>query len=96
LIQVAQGQAYIKTYNATTKQCTTVATFNLSNPDAPTITVANAGTYIVQIKYSPNSLAGYSIPHPPVSGAFPVHYVWGTQVNGGATQGVAAIDLNKK
>ncbi|MFL5619064.1 MAG: beta strand repeat-containing protein [Gemmatimonadaceae bacterium] len=96
LIQVASGQAQVKTFNANTNQCSLVGTFNLSNPNAPTITLANAGTYVVQIKYSPNSLTGYSIPNPPVDAAFPVHYVWGAQVNGGSTVGSAAIDLNKK
>jgi uncharacterized repeat protein (TIGR01451 family) len=96
LIQVAQGQAYVKSYNANTNQCSTVGTFSLSDPNAPTITIANAGTYIVQIKYSPNSLTGYSIPNPPVAAAFPVHYVWGSSVNGGSAVGAASIDLLKK
>jgi uncharacterized repeat protein (TIGR01451 family) len=97
LLEVASGQAYVKSYNTSTKQCSIVGTFSQSSPQAaPTITIANAGTYIVQIKYAPNSLAGYSIPNPPVNAAFPVKYVWGSQVNGGATQGVGSINLLKK
>jgi uncharacterized repeat protein (TIGR01451 family) len=97
LMEVASGQAYVKSYNTSTKQCSTVGTFSQSSSQAaPTITIANAGTYIVQIKYSPNSLAGYIIPNPPVNAAFPVKYVWGSQVNGGATVGAATINLNKK
>jgi uncharacterized repeat protein (TIGR01451 family) len=96
LIGVASGQAQVKKYNATTGSCTLVGTFNLSNPNAPTITIATAGSYIVQIKYSPNSLAGYAIPNPPANGAFPVLYTWGLSINGGGTVGTASINLNKK
>jgi hypothetical protein len=95
LIGIANGQAYVLTYNATTQRCTNVGTFNLSNPLAPTINVG-AGSYIIQIKYNPNSLAGYSIPNPPVNAAFPVTYTWGLQLNGGSTVNTASINLNKK
>jgi hypothetical protein len=95
LIGIASGQAYVLTYNATTQKCTNVGTFNLSNPNAPTINVG-AGSYIIQIKYSPNSLTGYSIPNPPVNAAFPVLYTWGLKLNGGSTVNTASINLNKK
>jgi len=89
LIGVASGQAYVYT-----SDCVRVATFNLSNPFLPTTTL-NAGSYIVQIKYSPNSIVGSTIAS--VGTAFPVHYFWGISLNGSSTLvGEASIFMNKK
>jgi hypothetical protein len=89
LIGVASGQAFVYTSG-----CVKVATFDLSNPFLPTTTL-NAGSYIVQIKYSPNSITGSTIAS--VGTAFPVHYFWGISLNGSSTLvGEASIFMNKK
>jgi hypothetical protein len=92
-IAVASGQAYVYTYNSSTLQCTRVATFTNLTGD-PTVTL-NTGTYIVQIKYNPNSLVGYTIATP-VNAKFPVVYGWGDQLNGAAVNNIATNNLTKK
>jgi uncharacterized repeat protein (TIGR01451 family) len=88
LIQVSQGQAYVLTYNATLNKCTNVGTFNLSNPNLPTITLGG-GDYIVQIKYSPKSLVGATA----TASTFPVVYSWVMQ-SGGVDVGGTSAKVN--
>jgi hypothetical protein len=92
-IAVAQGQAYVFTYSSSTLRCTQVATFTNLTGD-PTVTL-NPGTYIVQIKYNPNSLVGYEIAAP-VNAKFPVVYSWGDVLNNSAVNNIATNNLNKK
>ncbi|MDF1502551.1 hypothetical protein [Roseisolibacter sp. H3M3-2] len=88
LIQVS-GDNQAELYSTS---CTRLAFFTLSGALQPNALSVAPGSYIVRIKYAPNSLVGASASRP----QFPVNYRWEMSLDNGPAFSKANIDLTLK